>query len=338
MDSSGPEELRSIKEFSALLLKVVSALVGLAAAFAFVGYTIALSFINSQGLYGLTTFPQEFYKEAILRFLGDLAGTYGGHPFCASLILAVVCGVGGVIVSLNRARGFSAGRLLAFVLHLGALLGTCLLILLTLRLDLAPEGLFGVLDVRKLILFMVCLPTLIVLLILLAVDFGYFQRTNYAFYYVKFLLFACLFLAIPIGYGNNIFDITVFHVSGLGITDSPKVESLQALEKDVAEQGEGKLYFLMGHTSDREVFFASQLWAPARMILVEKSLIKVLKISKDGGPGQTLRSILKVQAPIRPISQGPAAGLNVEPLPQEIQNAIDKASPGDVHGPDKDQN
>ena len=315
-DSQESNEFIGLREFFSLFVKIISTLAGLAALFVLLGYMIILSFVSRMKLYGLTSFPQEFYKEATVKFISDMLESYGQHPYC-SLIMAILIGAA-VWVSLRFENTFSGlfKTVTRFVIAVCILLVT----LLSLKLDSLPERFCSISGTKKVILFMISMPVLAGIFAYIALRFKDFIKSTYRFYYLMILLFLILFVSIPVGYGDNIFDMDIFPVTGFDYSDTARIESLKALKDDIDTQGEGTLFFLMGHTTDREIFFDNQaLSPPARMVLIERSLIKFLKISRKNI--NTLRNILQRQQGIVPLV--PQDRISNE-LPEDIMNVLNR--------------
>ena len=102
--------------------------------------------------------------------------------------------------------------------------------------------------------------------------------------YVSFLLiFVFLFLSIPVGYGSYLYDVTVFTVS------VPECNSENtAFGKSPSKRY--RLLYLMGHTSEREVFFDATA-PPITVILVDKKLINSIRVEFSKTQTQTLRAL-----------------------------------------------
>jgi hypothetical protein len=315
----GSNEFLDLKEFFSVVVKIVGTLAGFAAVFALLGYTIILSFINRIKLYGLTSFPQEFYKEATMKFVGDMFETYGNHPYCTAIMALLIAGIAYAAVRYRQVLTDTfAGRALGFVVSVLILAAA----LLTLRLEIMPEKLFSIKEIKQVIIFMISVPISVGVFLYLAFRFRRFVEKPYRYYYVMAFSLLGLFISIPVGYGDNIFDIDIFPVVGFDYSDTTKIESLKTLKKDIDSQGKGALFFLMGHMTDREIFFDNQtLSPPAKMILVERNLIKFLRISRENI--NTLRNILMKQERIVPID-GAKGRVTIEDLPADIGNLIRK--------------
>lgn len=257
-DSQQSGELLGLKDFFAIVVKIIGTFAGFAALFVLLGYTIILTFINKMHLYGLTSFPQEFYKEATLKFVGDMFDCYGRHPYASGAMIILIFAIVFIFVTLKKTTTDIDNR----IAGLAASLCIIVIALITLRLELIPEKIGSLSETKRVFLFMVSMPALIGTFVYLAFRFGLFIKTPYRFYYLAVIFFLCLFISIPVGYGENIFDIEVYPVVGFDYADGVKIESMKALKKDIDTQGNGTLFFLMGHTIDREIFFDNQSLTP----------------------------------------------------------------------------
>ncbi|MBI4618999.1 MAG: hypothetical protein HY739_02355 [Desulfobacterales bacterium] len=319
-DGQASKEFLGLKEFFSVLVKIISALIGFASLFVLLGYTIILSFINNIKLYGLTSFPQEFYKEATFKFMGDMFGTYGSHPFCLAVMIGVITITGVTIHLLHRYTRFFSIPALVKIEKISIIIFILMVILITLRLDKIPDSFYSIKETKKVIIFILSIPILTAIFVYLAVKFKDCVKKSYGSYYLMLLFFISLFISIPVGYGNHIFDIDIFPVVSFDCSDSTKIESLLKLKRDIDTQGEGAFFFLMGHTTDREIFFDNQsLSPPVKIILIERDLIKFLKISR--GNKISLRNILGNSQETDPF-RFRKAETKISNLPDDIKKII----------------
>jgi len=317
-DDQPSKEFLGLKDFFSIFVKIVGTLTGFAALFVLFGYTIILTFIIKMQLYGLTSFPQEFYKEATLKFIGDIFGCYGRHPLLSGTIIIAVFTIVFIFIKLRKTTTNIDNKVAGFV----AFLFTFAIILITLRLEIIPEKFVFLSETKKIFLFMVSVPVLIGTFVYLALRFSQFVKSPYRFYYLTTLFSLCLFVSIPVGYGDHIYDIEIYPVEGFDYADGMGIESVKTLKKDIDTQGKGTLFFLMGHTIDWEIFFDNQsLTPPAKMILIDRNLIKFLRISRDNI--NTLRNILQ-----KPVSMtvvpNTKADIKINRLPAKIQQLIEE--------------
>lgn len=311
------KEFIGLKEFFSLFVKIVGALAGFAAIFVLLGYTIILSFIIRVQLYGLANFPQEFYKEATLKFMGDINHCYQKHPVCFIPITVVILGVYAFVKWKPHLSDIfkTVGSFAASVFIL-------LTILVTLKLEILPERFLSITEFNKVFLFMISIPVAAGVFLYLALHFRGFTKQPYRVYSLMIFLFLGLSLSIPVSYGENIFDIDIFPVIEIDYSEGVKVESLIKLKKEINSQGEGPLLFLMGHTTGKEVFFDNQtLSPPAKMVLVERDLIKFMKVSRKNV--NTLRNLLVKHEVIDPVYPSGTKMETEELSKKEIRSLIE---------------
>jgi hypothetical protein len=137
---------------------------------------------------------------------------------------------------------------------------------------------FKIYEFDRVFLFMVSMPILASLFLYLALKFGELLKDlkNYKYYFAT-MLFLGMFVAIPVSYGNTIFDIDVFHVVGFDSSDNT-IESLNKLKKEIDSQ-QSTVFFIMGHATDKVIFLDYENQSPLpKIILLEKNLIKFLKV------------------------------------------------------------
>lgn len=308
-----------IKEFLTIVVKIATALVGFASLFALLGYIIILSFVSDVKLYGLTSFPQEFYKEASVKFFSHMLAVSGRHPISFISVMALFIAF---VIIISKIGSVDAHSNLRKSLRIVSWAGILIVILLTLRLDVMSTFLSGLSDAKEVVLFHLSVPVLCMIFTYLAFNFGRFTFKTYGAYYLMVVLFWGLLLAIPIAYGSAVFDVEVFPVEGVDFGDSPNINSLKDLKTSINTKKGGALFFLMGHTSDKEVFFDwNEANPPAKMMIIDRSLIKYLKVTK--ADTLSLRALLDKPRGIRPISAS-----NISDLPEQIQKAIDGISLG----------
>ena len=90
---------------------------------------------------------------------------------------------------------------------------------------------------------------------------------------------------IPFSYGKTIFDIPIYPVKGLdcvtGVAPRSGNVLLGSLVNSINSRNPTQLYYMMGHTSGREVFFAVDNSAGSlEMLLVDSSLIRMIQVDR----------------------------------------------------------
>jgi hypothetical protein len=314
----------SLTDFFSIAVKIISVLIGFASLFVLFGYTIIFSFIDKVKLYGITTFPQEFYKEAAIKFFVNMLETYGEHLcFFTGMIILFILSVAVTCFYTDKInQKFKNGSSIFCVLIIMTV------IMLTLNLNKFPDKLIGLEDTDHMFLFMVSLPVCFGILFYLALHFHSFMASSYGYYYLMVLMFLGLFLSIPIAYGKTIFDVEVFSIKEIDYAETTKIDSLINLKKKIYSEEPTTLFFLMGHTTDKEIFFDCEgAKTPAQMIIMERSLIKFMKVLKTDT--RTLRQILDVSGDLKLTPS--TRDVKVEDkLPDFINTKINKALQGGV--------
>lgn len=274
---------------------IAGSLSGAAVFFVVIGYTIVLSFIQEMNLYGLANFPREFFMEADLRFISDISGFFGDHLIlgpCAFLISFSVS-----LLSLIYSQG---KRVFKWV----SLVSTIAVVLITFKLAIFSE------DGQRFILYAVSTPILIALIVYLAMNINQFARpgelvkSSYLSFVILFLL---LVLSIPVSYGRHIYDLDVFSISAFEYQNKYENDSIKKMRDNITK-GRGEVYYLMGHTAGKEIFFIPTS-SPKRMVIIDREAINFIGIIRDpSGKPQTLRWILASPLPaaeektLKPIS------------------------------------
>lgn len=307
---SESKEFIGLKEFSSVFIKIVSALAGLAAVFVLIGHIIVLSFLSSINLYGLANFPQVIYTEAAIKFVGDMVGTYGNNYFCSIIMVCFVA----IIVMVYLHKGYkekikqlfseSSDSLSSQIIKFSTLALILYVILTTLKLNgLRDENeILGIEGFRKVFIFMISLPVFIATFLYMALKFRDFSKRPFRYYYQIAVFFVVLLLAIPISYGRYIYDVEAFPVVELDY-ENKSIKSLNELKEDIKNLAKNKTFFIIGHTIDRDVFI--KISSPPQTILIDRSQIKVLKVS-DSKP------IREVILSARDKSQAAEVNIDVE--------------------------
>jgi hypothetical protein len=293
------EPARDERTFFKLVATVVSALGGFTGLLIVTGYIIVLSFTSSIHVYGLADFPVEFYKEALISFLKDFIDFYSLRPYLTAAALLIVFAP---LLSLRKQAAVSTGPFRK-ALPILAVIFIFIVIVLTMKLGAIKGVKIGGLSakhIKDIILFSISIPTLISLILYLAFQSGNFSvgkltKTSYGL----IVFFALSLLAVvPVGYGSALYDIALYRVR--------HVECKAELKNfDVSQAGSLRVYYLMGHTSGRDIFFDATT-LPASLILVERSLIQTIKIGEDSHP-MTLRNLLEESSEVKPEGSGGTA-------------------------------
>lgn len=305
-------EEKKPKSFIGLVAAIAGALGGFAALFVGFGYITITCFLSSVKLYGLAEFPLQFYREASIRLLTDIGDFFIKKSFWHSHWYMIIFSVFVIMIPIiprikrrdnqvekkgddkieKKPKGpgfFEKLRYSRYLLYIYLVL-IILIVTSTWYLEKIKVDTGSTIKISELIFFTVSLPGLISLFIYLLVNFVDFDyakpfKTPYGLF---FLLFIFLFIAIPLGYGSNIYDIYLYE------TNTPECDSLVALNRPSKEPAveEFNLLFLMGHTSGREIFsYATDI--PPRLILVDKARIKSITVKYEPNPKMSIRKLFK---------------------------------------------
>lgn len=276
MNSSEENSTKDSKEFFKLIGSVVGALGGFAALFVAFGYITLQSFLSNMKLYGLAYFPFQFYKEASVTFLRDVARFYSYNYL---LILSSIFIVILPLLFRRYKKYIKSDRLKKSICGL-SLIFVLFTVFITLTL-----GIFTNESLERIVFNTISLPVLFALFLYLAVSFQNFnfKKPLKNLYSLFLIIFIALFLSIPVGYGSFLYDIAVF-------TASVPECNTEDTAFGLASAKEYKLLYLMGHTSDREIFFDATT-APITIILIDKKLINSIKVNYSKVQTHTIRRL-----------------------------------------------
>jgi hypothetical protein len=149
-------------------------------------------------------------------------------------------------------------------------------------------------DIKNFI-FLVAVPGLIALSVYLIIHIAEITHPNEwgkNAYGAFLLLFLILMVCIPLTYGRYVFDFPVHFLSGFEYDKAYDSEMMREFRKSINEGGLRKVFYLMGHTSGKEVFFQAET-PPAKLILFDSEAVKFIRISRRGEKPITLRDILR---------------------------------------------
>jgi hypothetical protein len=272
---AGNEDL---KAFLKVFGTVVGTLGGFAALFIAFGYITLQSFLSNMKLYGLAYFPLQFYKEASVTFLRDVFRFYSEKPYFA-LVAISICLLPLLFCIAKKFKLTLLKNILAFC----AIIFAATVVFTTFTLGILRNA-----SLEKTVFNAVSLPALFALFLYLAGDFHKFEYKEpfRNLYGPLLLIFVFLFLSIPVGYGSYLYDVTVFTVS------VPECNSENtAFGKSPSKSY--RLLYLMGHTSEREIFFDATT-PSITVILVDKKLINSIRVEFSKTQIQTLRALYDI--------------------------------------------
>jgi len=325
-----------LKAFVKFLGGLLGALGGFAALFIAFGYITLQSYLSYMKLYGLAYFPLQFYKEASISLLRDLAIFYINHAALALIPLGILVAVLLVRWKIGKksekpSEQEKPKRQKKQSMPWSRTAGIIGLLMISVVIILPfAAAVRGRLDLEGIIFNAVSLPVLIILLFFLAVDFSKLNPVeplkNFYFWYV--MSFIILFMSIPVVYGFYLYDIPVFTAS-VPYCNTEKTPfgmpqeqgAFQKTDIDNPQTREYKLLYLMGHTTEREIFFDATK-SPITIILVDKKLINSIKINYSKIQTQPLRNLF---------------GKRINDLWEQSTDELRKVMPGKTEMFEKDQ-
>jgi hypothetical protein len=118
-----------------------------------------------------------------------------------------------------------------------------------------------------------------------------------------------LFLLIPVSYGRYLYDLDVYSINAFEYNSKYDNDSMRRMRNSISKDSGGEIYFVMGHTAGKEIFFIAPS-TPKKMIIIDREAVSFLGVVSEPGKTQTLRRILI--PPVRPV------------LSKEIKEASEK--------------
>jgi hypothetical protein len=270
------------------------------------GYLIITSYLSSIQLYGLFQFPSEFYKEALMRFL--YGAFYAYWPFIiVMLIVALLKHLRERVVKLwNQPATIIVSMILTAVIALVGLL---------------IRGHKYLWD--SVVIYVVLVPALFAAMWYLAVnnhtfDYNHPFRSKYGFVLVLAML---LYLAVPIYYGDRVFDLTVYPIDQIDIDE--KNVPLSVFPRDSSGTRRNQIFYVMHQTDEWEVVIDASN-RPARTILIKRDLVQAVSTHFVDAREGNLRDLLTPPGSIEK-----AAALNAFPMSdttksKNIKNIMNK--------------
>jgi len=286
------------KSFFGTIAGVLAALGGITVLFLSFGYITIAFFLASMKLYGLASFPIQFYREALISLLSNIVeffyqkDLYTKHLYMVLftiliLLIPVMHSKQIILKSRETTRRININKILSvlFILFLIPVL------LVTWKPEWFTFSTGSSIRSTELIFYTICIPVLASLFIYLSINFKEnIERFGFAKLYkttygILALSFIFLFISIPVGYGSAIYDINLYEVEDI---ESDSVSSLRDRVKDGFD-----LLYLMGHTSDREIF-TYPTDTPPSLILVDRKLIKSITVRHNNNPAMSMRKLFGV--------------------------------------------
>ena len=291
--------------FLKFIKTLVGSLGGVVALLVAFGYITLQNYLSFTKLYGLTAFPQQFYKEASISLLRDFVVFYFEHLpavlIPAGIFLAVYL-IKRRFTPKKKTSGesdktdVSKKRPIPWKGIIG-ILGLVLVAAVVLLPFAAVRS--GHLNWVGMIFNTITLPVLVILFLFLAIEPPSLKqrdllRSLHFWFVTGFIL---LFISIPFVYGFYLFDVRVFTASVPYCTTAGTPFGIEGIRQqpegktpEVPGNDGFKLLYLVGHTSEREIFFDATK-SPVSIILVDRKLINSIEVEYDQAQYQTIRTL-----------------------------------------------
>jgi len=292
-----------------LLGAVVGAVAGIVAIFTFAGFIITLGFISELGLYGIPKFPEEFFKEAGAQFFSDFINVLGMSwlHFPAFILLIVTLLLLAIrtrnIITVSRTCDGSGKsrreRMREFVTNNWPIILFLLLMSVStsviLRLDHLIDEANN--EGRGSVFFLLTIPSLVALgiyLVLHIAEIAQPREWRKNSYGAFLILFIVLLVCVPLEYGRFIYDVPVYFIQRIDCDPGYRSDLLKTFSDEINGRGTGdRIYYLMGHTSGKEVLFRSEE-PPAQLVLFDSEAVKFINLASEvREKPMTLRTVLR---------------------------------------------
>ena len=279
--TSNSTEKKGPKSFIGMLAIVVGALGGFTAMFIGFGYITIASCLSSLKIYGLVEFPVQFYREAPISFIRSILEVYSENFFFSNsyswILLIIAIGIL-IFLLIPDIRLKWLNELVSWIY----LAGVFTVIVLTLLLERLKKYIDLNAEKDEMIFYFIILPVLASLFFYLSRNFQKFgyPKPFFGKYGVFLIFFIILFISIPIIYGSYFFDLDLYQVTHIECSETPKE----------LEQDEFELFYIMGHTADREIF-AKIKTEPPYLVIVEKELLSSISVRYEAPPTMSLRKL-----------------------------------------------
>lgn len=292
------------RDWLALAASITGAIGGIVALFTFTGFIVTLSFINELDLYGIPRFAEEFFKEAGVQFFGDFVVTMGENIlfFPAFILIFVILLrlatlTGEIISRPKKTDGNAESKDKNQFSRIAEKWPVFLFVVVNLVITYMTLNLgqFSNEGAIKNFIFLVAVPGLIALGVYLIIHIAEITHPNEwgkNAYGAFLLLFLILMVCIPLTYGRYVFDFPVHFSNGFEYDPAYESDMMRKFRDSINKGGKGEIYYLMGHTSGKEVFFQAEK-PPAQFILFDSEAVKFIRFSKEGQKPMTLRDILR---------------------------------------------
>jgi len=281
---------------------ITGAVGGIVALFTFTGFIVTLSFVNEMDLYGIPRFAEEFFKEAGVKFLSDFIVTMGEKVWFFPIFILIFFILFKLATSTRKiisqpkiADGNPGSKAKNSISRFSVRRPVFLFVLVNLVITYLTLNLGQFTDAgdKKNLIHIVAVPGLIALGVYLITHIseiakpGEWGKNAYGAFLVLFLI---LMVCIPLAYGRYVFNLPVNVTTGFEYDKAYESEMMKEFRNSVNKGGGGKIYYQMGYTSGKEVFFQGDA-TPAQLILFDCAAVKFIRIARMGS--NTLRGILR---------------------------------------------
>jgi hypothetical protein len=297
-----------------VIAAVAGSLTGVVAFFSFFGFIIALSYSVSKGIYGIPQFVEQFFQEVGLIFLFDFSIALGKLPGLFSFL-----GITSIVVfiaiadrlfpftmvseSEDRAKQkvpahtrkknkirrsqikeyfmkffrFQLKKYLMQFFRLQPVFNIAIAIITIIVIS----KLYGFenIDTCKQVFYIFIIPSYFSLIMYLSFhhkDFTMHRSRRRFLFVILFGLFLLESILIPISYGANVFDLPLCRV--IRITFKASANPVKAFQETTDPTQIG-VYYLLGHTSGREVFFVSYYsQSRVEMVTIDAASIESIQL------------------------------------------------------------
>ena len=264
VDIKKAQDFGWLLDITKILGAIVGSLSGLAIIFVVAGYIIVLSFVQHEGLYGVTSFPREFFIEADLKFLRDLWSFLGAQWYRALIFLASLF----VFLTISV---YSVKRLYVRIFFFAIVL----IYFFMYPFNFTSESEVG--DIKTHI-FMITIPFVISLASYLYLTLRrrtVFKAGGRAIYTSVTAILLLMIISIPMNYGWFLYDLDVYRIHSIEFDKKYDDTKLGEMSKNIADRT-GK-YFFMGHTSGKEAFLIGEEYKN-KVIMIDSKIVKFLQV------------------------------------------------------------
>ncbi len=113
-------------------------------------------------------------------------------------------------------------------------------------------------------------------------EFGHADKWRVFFSTAFAFLLVLLLVCIPLSYGSRIFDLKIYRVTSIDYEENLANDTLATMSDTINNTSDSirQMYRLMGHTSEKDIFFdISKI--PPDIILVDRGVIRLVRVDKS---------------------------------------------------------